>query len=260
VAARLAEVPMDEFVALNPAYNKPLVAGIGRPTLLLPVDKVNSFHLNLENNERPLSSWQTYTPGKGEKLDAIAKRFGISVVRLKEINAINGRKKVAVAQTLLIPVAKAGNTPTLLAHIPEPEAVHETLAANVKATHTVAKGDTILGIAKRYGMTVAQLKAQNRLKSNSLSRGQKLTVLASGKQKADKVQVASANKPEKAKSQKVAKNSASQGKHTRYVVKRGDTVFSIARRFDVAVNDLQRWNKIPASNSLQPGNTLVVYN
>ena len=45
----------------------------------------------------------------------------------------------------------------------------------------------------------------------------------------------------------------------RYVVKRGDTVFSIARRFDVAVNDLQRWNNIPASNNLRPGNTLMVY-
>lgn len=258
VAARLADVPLDEFVALNPAYNKPLVAGIGRPTLLLPVDKVNSFNLNLENYERPLSSWQTYTPGKGEKLDSIAKRFGISLARLKEINAISGRKKMAASQTLLIPVAKSGNTPALLAHIPEPEAAHETLATNVKATHTVARGDTVLSIAKRYGMTVAELKAQNRLKSNSLSRGQKLTVLAGSKQKAEKTLVAR-NKPETAKALKLARNSKAQGKHMHYVVKRGDTVYSIARRFDVAVNDLQRWNNIPASNSLQPGNTLMVY-
>lgn len=258
VAARLAEVPLDEFVALNPAYNKPLVAGIGRPTLLLPVDKVDSFNLNLENYERPLSSWQTYTPRQGEKLDAIAKRFGISVARLKETNALGGRKKLAVAQTLLIPVAKSNNTPTLLAHIPEPEAAHETLAANAKASHTVAKGDTVLSIATRYGMTVAQLKAQNRLKSNNLSRGQKLTVLASSKQKAEKVQIAR-NKPDAAKAPKLARNGKAQVKHTHYVVKRGDTVFSIARRFDVAVNDLQRWNKIPPSNNLRPGNTLMVY-
>ncbi|MFA7317546.1 MAG: LysM peptidoglycan-binding domain-containing protein, partial [Sulfuricella sp.] len=258
VAARLAEVPLDEFVALNPAYNKPLVAGIGKPTLLLPVDKVNNFSLNLENYERPLSSWQTYTPGRGEKLASIAKRFGISLARLNEINAIKGRKKQSVTQTLLIPVAKPGKTTTLLAHIPEPEAAHETLAETGKSTHTVAKGDTVLSIAKRYGMTVAQLKTQNRLKSSSIARGQKLTVLANSKQKTEKTQLAR-NKPEAAKALKVAKNSAAKGNHTRYVVKRGDTVFSIARRFDVAVNDLQRWNKIPASNSLQPGNILRVY-
>lgn len=246
VAARLAEVPLDEFIALNPAYNKPLVAGIGKPTLLLPVDKVNSFSLNLENNERPLSSWQTYTPRRGEKLAAIAQRFGISLARLKEINAITGRKKQVVAQTLLVPVTKSGKAPALLAHIPQPEAAGDSAVPGRNATHVVGRGDTVLNIAKRYGMTPAELKSRNGLKSNNLGRGQKLTVLAGGKQNT-------------AKTLKVTKNTASQGKRTRYVVKRGDTVFSIARRFDVAVNDLQRWNNIPASNNLRPGNTLMVY-
>lgn len=258
VAARLAEVPLDEFVALNPAYNKPLVAGIGKPTLLLPVDKINSFSLNLENYERPLSSWQTYTPLRGEKLAAIAQRFGISLTRLKEINSIRGRKKQIASQTLLVPVTKSGNAPALIAHIPEPEAVDKSAGSGRKITHTVARGDTVLNIAKRYGMSVAELKSRNGLKSNSLARGQSLTVLVSSKQKSEKIQVVS-NKSETAKGPKVAKNTAPKGKHTHYVVKRGDTVFSIARRFDVAVNDLQRWNKIPASNNLQPGNTLVVY-
>lgn len=258
VAARLAEVPLDEFVALNPAYNKPLVAGIGKPTLLLPVDKVNSFSLNLENNERPLSSWQTYTPGRGEKLAAIAKRFGISLVRLKEINAISSRNRQVATQTLLVPVTKSGNAPSLLAHIPQPEPVGDSAASGRNATHVVARGDTLLNIAKRYGMTPAELKSRNGLKSNNLARGQKLTVLASSKPSSEKTQVAR-NKPEAAKTLKMAKNATSHGKHTRYVVKRGDTVFSIARRFDVAVIDLQRWNKIPASYNLRPGNTLMVY-
>jgi membrane-bound lytic murein transglycosylase D len=255
VAARLAEVPLDEFVALNPAYNKPLVAGVGKPTLLLPVDKVSSFSLNLENYERPLSSWQTYTPRRGEKLAAIAQRFGISLARLKEINAISGRKKQVAAQTLLVPVGKSGNAPALLAHIPQPDPGSDSAASGRNITHVVARGDTVLNIAKRYGMTPAELKASNGLKSNNLARGQKLTVLASSTQKSRIAR----NAPETAKTLKVAKNTASKNKRTRYVVKRGDTVFSIARRFDVAVNDLQRWNNIPASNNLRPGNTLMVY-
>ncbi|MDP1898184.1 MAG: transglycosylase SLT domain-containing protein, partial [Sulfurimicrobium sp.] len=221
VAARLAEVPLDEFVALNPAYNKPLVAGIGKPTLLLPVDKVNSFSFNLENNERPLSSWQTYTPRRGETLASIAKRFDISLARLKEINAISGRNKHVAAQTLLVPVTKSGNAPTLLAHIPQPEPAGNPAASGRNATHTVARGDTVLNIAKRYGMTPAELKSRNNLKSNNLARGQKLTVLASSKQNSEKTQVAR-NKSEAEKPLKVAKNPAAKGKHTRYVVKRGD--------------------------------------
>ncbi len=261
VAARLAEVPMDEFVALNPAYNKPLVAGIGKPTLLLPVDKVNSFSLNLENYEHPLSSWQTYTPRRGENLTAIAQRFGISLARLKEINAINGRKKHIVAQTLLVPVTKSGNAPTLLAHIPAPELAGEPAASSRKITHVVARGDTVLSIAKRYGMSPAELKSRNGLKANTLARGQKLTVLAAVKpEKTPVMQVRAATHKTRSEKTVVAANKPTgSDKHSHYVVKRGDTVFSIARRFNVAVDDLQRWNRIPSDYSLQPGNKLMVY-
>jgi membrane-bound lytic murein transglycosylase D len=262
VAARLAEVPLDEFAALNPAYNKPLVAGKGKPTLLLPVDKVDNFSLNLENYERPLSSWQTYTPQRGEKLATIAQRFGISLARLKEINSLPGRKKQIAAQTLLVPITKSGNAPTLIAHLPEPAPEPApTVTADRKATHIVAKGDTVLNIAKRYGMSVAELKSRNKLKSNRLARGQKLAVLAALKpEKTITAQaVTPAGKTGKVKTVVAEKKPTEAGKHAHYVVKRGDTVYSIARRFNVAVNDLQRWNRIPADYSLQPGNKLMVY-
>ena len=246
VAARLAEMPMDEFVALNPAYNKPLLAGTGKPTLLLPVDKVDRFNLNLANNAQPLSSWQTYSPLRGEKLDNIARRFGISVGSIKEANAIGSRKKQLVPQTLLIPSAKSGDI--LLANIPQAESIRETPLSKTN-THTVVKGDTVFSIAHRYDMSVAQLKTSNHLKSNQLAKGQKLTVLAAAKP--DKLAKQSADKP-------VVAASKSSEKHAKYVVKRGDTVFSIARRFNIAVNDLQRWNNIQTSNSLQPGHTLTV--
>ena len=261
VAARLAEVPMDEFVALNPAYNKPLLAGSGKPTLLLPVAKVNSFSLNLENYESPLSSWQTYTPHHGEKLNVIAQHFGISLARLKEINSIGGRKKQVAAQTLLVPISKSANAPALAANIPEQEPAYKLASSSHNTTHTVAKGDTVLTIAKRYGMSLAQLKTQNHLKSNRLTRGQRLTVVAAAKPEKTvvvaQVKLAPA-KSTKAKPVVVAKNAVDSGKNSRYVVKRGDTVFSIARRFNVAVNDLQRWNNLPASHNLQPGNKLTV--
>lgn len=261
LAARLAEVPMDEFVALNPAYNKPLVAGTGtgRPTLLLPIDKVNNFSLNLENYERPLSSWQTYTPRNGEKLLAIAKHFGISLARLKELNSISGRKKLATAQTLLVPITRSGNAPSLAAHIPEAEPAFESAAPSHRTTYTVARGDTVLSIAKRNGMSVAQLKSQNHLKSNRLARGQKLTVLAAAKPEKALLSDAKQAREESVKGKRVvlAKTSSAE-KHSHYVVKRGDTVFSIARRFNVAVNDLQRWNNLSAHFNLQPGNTLTV--
>lgn len=261
LAARLADVPMDEFVALNPAYNKPLVAGTGtgKPTLLLPVDKVNNFSLNLENYERPLSSWQTYTPRHGEKLLAIANRFGISLARLKEINAISGKKKVATAQTMLVPITHSGSAPSLAAHIPEAQPSPKSATPSNKTTYTVAKGDTVLSIAKRHGISATQLKSQNHLKSNKLALGQKLTMLAATQPEKQPPSQSKQTTEKPAKSKQVALAKASRAeKLAHYVVKRGDTMYSIARRFKVAVNDLQRWNKLSGDNNLQPGNKLTV--
>ena len=127
------------------------------------------------------------------------------------------------------------------------------------ATHTVVRGDTVLKIAKRYGMTPAELKSRNGMKSNNLARGQKLTVLAAAKpEKTLLAQARTASaKTSKVKTVMVAKKSTAPEKHSHYVVKRGDTVFSIARRFNVAVNDLQRWNNLSKNYSLQPGNKLI---
>lgn len=264
VAARLAEMPLDEFVALNPAYNKPLVAGTGKPTLLLPVNKVNSFSLNLQNYDSPLSSWQTYTPRRGEKLGAIAERFGISLARLKDINGISGRKKkFTTAQTLLVPITKSGHTPTLAAQVPDNIPVADQPAQARNASHTVAKGETLLTIAKHYGVSVAELKSQNHLKSSRLTRGQKLSVAiadkplrvaepAHAKQAAAKMTAA-----HRTKAVVLAKASARKPR-AHYVVKRGDTVFSIARRFKVAVDDLKSWNNLSPALNLQPGNKLTV--
>src|SRR5205085_74951 len=71
VAARLAGMSEDEFVALNPAHNKPVaVATAG--TLVLPLDKADAFKANLESYDKPLVSWTMYNARRGESLEAIA--------------------------------------------------------------------------------------------------------------------------------------------------------------------------------------------
>jgi len=106
LAAKLAETPLAEFMALNPSYNRPVIpVGKGGP-LLLPSDKVQVFLANLQNHEqleKPLSTWHTYTMKKGEKFDKIATRFGISPTSLRQINGITRRTRVAAGTTLLVP-------------------------------------------------------------------------------------------------------------------------------------------------------------
>jgi membrane-bound lytic murein transglycosylase D len=104
VAARLAEMPLVEFQALNPAFNRPVMPRNGQNTIVLPVDKVEAFQRNLENHDRPLASWQTYTVKPKERLDRIAARHGISLAVLRQINGLGPKARTRPGQSLLVPM------------------------------------------------------------------------------------------------------------------------------------------------------------
>ena len=106
LAARLAETPLDEFVALNPSYNRPVMPASKGSPMVLPADKVQIFLANLEtheNQEKPLSNWRTYKLKKGEKLDSVAARFHLKPAYLKQINGITRRTRITAGSTLLVP-------------------------------------------------------------------------------------------------------------------------------------------------------------
>lgn len=173
LAARFAEIPLDEFIALNPAHSRPVINAGGSQTLLLPADKVGTFFANLENHDEPLVSWRAYQVKPGERGDKIASRFGISLARLKKINDIRPHRRIAPGQLLLVPASSPG-TETGLSVMDGKEV--ETPIFSAGATHTVRKGDTLTGIARRYGISTTQLKAWNGIRSNRLIAGQKLAV------------------------------------------------------------------------------------
>ena len=99
------------------------------------------------------------------------------------------------------------------------------------ATHKVAGGDTLFNIAKRYDMNVADLVAANNIKGNTIHQGQILKVVAS-----------------KGRAAPAAVRPVS------YTVRQGDTLAEIARRFNVDVKDVRRWNK--NSTVIRPGQNI----
>ncbi len=244
VAARLAEVPVSEFVSLNPAYNRPVVTSPGGATLLLPVEKADTFNENLESYSDALVSWRSYTATRRERLERIAHHFGIGLARLREINDISPRKRLAArGETLLVPTLghKAGTREAAADFRPT---VQERFASSREIRHIVKKGETLFGIARHHRVTTAQIKAWNGLKSNHIARGQRLVI-----------RIAASGKHEPL----VAKNRHQERKRTLYTVRRGDTLHSIARRFKVAVNDIQRWNNLHRGHTLHPGQRVTVY-
>lgn len=121
-AAKLAEIPLDEFIALNPAYNRPIMPDSSNTALVLPADRISIFQANLlrhERQDKPLSLWKTTVLKPKEKLDAVAARYGISVARLKQFNSIGPRTKVKPGLTLLVPSSPAA-AQEITAHMPQP--------------------------------------------------------------------------------------------------------------------------------------------
>ena len=112
LAARLAEISVEEFRFLNPAHNKPVINANSAEAIVLPKRKVETFLANLAKNSQPLVSWQAYTVKPGERPEKIAANYGISLFELNQINGIAGRKKIATGQPLLVPV-RAGVEPNM---------------------------------------------------------------------------------------------------------------------------------------------------
>ena len=251
VAARLAGMPLTEFVSLNPAYNRPVINAREERTLLLPVDKAETFASNLENYDKPLVSWQSYTPTRGEKIDNVARRFSISVARLKQLNNITKRNRLSAGQTLLVPFGRGNRAPVINEAMPAMEAEEPVRNISASLVYAVKKGDTLASIAKRHKVSATQIKALNHLKSNRLGTGQKLVIR---QETVAKRSVAAG------KAKPIKQAAASKAKHSQryYTVRRGDTVASIAKKFNVATNDIQRWNNLSSKRGLTPGNKVTL--
>jgi membrane-bound lytic murein transglycosylase D len=157
LAAQLAGISEDEFAALNPAHNRPVILQDNNDFILLPVDKIETFRTNLENYDKPLVSWQSYKPKKGERLDKLAPRFGLSLANLKSVNGLSRRGNISTGQTLLVPLNGEESSSEFEAfnmHIVPSDSL-------TRIKHIVHSGDTLGGVARRYHVSIARLKQWN---------------------------------------------------------------------------------------------------
>lgn len=133
-----------------------------------------------------------HTVEKGETLIGVARKLKVSRIDLAEANYLSTRARLQIGQRLIVPRA-----PTLLVasqgdrSVPESQPAPEsrqvgTLAeasdsapeqpAPASLVHRVKRGDTLFALAKQYRTTVASLKSWNRLRSNTIMVGQRLTI------------------------------------------------------------------------------------
>lgn len=172
LAAKLAEMTVEDFVALNPAFNRPIIPAAENARIVLPADKVEVFHANLQKyDEKALVSWQTYQPKRGESLATIARRFDVTVARLREVNGITARTR-RIPSLLVVPVNGAA---TQGASLPLMYAPPTPVVAAGMLVHTVRRGETLYSIARHYQVTPDDLRRWNPM-GRILQAGQKLRI------------------------------------------------------------------------------------
>jgi membrane-bound lytic murein transglycosylase D len=178
-AARLAEMPIEEFRALNPAFNRPVIIGASSPTILVPAEKADAFEANLaawQSTGQPLASWTTYKLQAGETLAKVAERAGISEAQLRAANHIPARYRPAHGSIILIPRDESMND-DISADLVEASFALEPEAANLhQVTYRVRRGDTLAAVAKRWHVSADDIVSWNQLNSMTLFTGQRLTL------------------------------------------------------------------------------------
>ncbi|MDY0013180.1 MAG: transglycosylase SLT domain-containing protein, partial [Rhodocyclaceae bacterium] len=101
-AARMADTPLKEFIALNPAYRKPVIPK-GTQSLVVPADKEAVFRANMADSSPNAPRWKALEVGAGESLEKIAARHEISAQELRHINGLAPGARLSDGQTLLVP-------------------------------------------------------------------------------------------------------------------------------------------------------------
>jgi membrane-bound lytic murein transglycosylase D len=174
LAAKLAGMSEEEFVALNPSNNN--AVAISKGTLLVPLDKADAFRTNLEGYDKPLVTWTTVQAKKGESIDAIAQRHGVPAHQLRAANGsvkLNKKGRLAMAQSVLVPMKAAPVRVASVAPVPRNSAPTHVVSpapatpaettSNAPRWYTVRAGDTLFAIAQRSGAALPELLRLNKL-------------------------------------------------------------------------------------------------
>ena len=246
--ADITKIDEDELVRLNPAFKKGVTLD-GPQHLLVPVAMADQFEANLAlHKPQKAVDWQNYKVRPGDSLHGIASRYYLTVNTLKQINQLS-TNHLRVGQILSIPADPSHKYPTPIYEVP-------SKATSAATQYTVRKGDNLGLIAKKNGVSVAELKRWNNLRNNNLQVGQVLK-LQKNTAVAPVKKVAQQKKPA-AKAVSNAKAPTKKSSAISYKVRQGDSLYEIARRHKVSLDQLKKWNP-KAGKDLKIGQPLIIY-
>lgn len=225
------------FSDMNTAFRRQVSPPDYVSTVYVPTAKAAKAVAFLKSDKsRPFAGWIAYKVRSGDSWYRIGRKHGVPIAVLKKVN--NRRSNLLKpGQRLMIP----GSNSTQVAWR-SPRAKTRAIAQK-RGNYIVQKGDTLYDISRSTGVSVKTLLSANGLRSaKRLRAGNKLYI------------------PNQSKATVAKKSARKKGTKTvAYQVRRGESVWTIAKKFGVSYKDVLRWNRLSKRSILRPGDNLKIY-
>jgi membrane-bound lytic murein transglycosylase D len=236
--SQISEVSIDVLFGLNPGFSRWATSPEGPWRIILPIEGAEKLQQLLDSDPtRTLMKWDQVLVENGDTLSVLAARHHVPVSVLRSTNGLDS-DMIRVGQKLRLPRdEKMLVDPLYVAAASELQKLQSGLIASVRVTHKVRSGESLSVIARRYKVSVRDLQKWNNISDpRKLRAGKTLTLFQSP-----------APKAAQAKSGTI-----------RYTVRRGDSLWTIARHHNVRVKDLLRWNGLSKNSVIQPGQSIKI--
>jgi membrane-bound lytic murein transglycosylase D len=289
------KIPVADLELLNPELRR----GVTPPNkknypLRIPKGFQSKFLAEYDNiPSEKNTNWVRHKIRRGETVSKIARRYGVSQASILQANNLGRRSKIYAGKTLMIPTVNG--TPYKSSSRKGKKSSSKVVASK-NGKYRVKYGDTLWDIAVAHGVSVSELKRINRLSSNKIYTGRVLNIPSKGTRKPiDKSKYYKYTVKRGDTLWKIAtrngttiselKNAngltsnriyvgmslmvpgiassntggTASGDYILYTIKKGDSLWEIARAHNVTIKDLARWNNISTRSRLYPGDKLKIY-
>jgi membrane-bound lytic murein transglycosylase D len=237
--SQMSQVPIDVLFTLNPGYNRWATSPEGPFRVVLPLENAALLKKELiANDPSRLMRWDQVVVERGDTLSDLANRHHVPLEVLKSSNQLTSNT-IRPGQKLMLPRDDQLMVDPLYASAAaQLRELQSGLISADRITHKVRPGENLSVIAKRYRVSVKDLQRWNNISDpRTLRAGYDLVVFHTPTQ---------------------ASSGGGSNGEIQYVVKNGDSLWQIARKYKVRVNDLRSWNQLDKGAVLQPGQSLRI--
>ncbi|MFY9116788.1 MAG: LysM peptidoglycan-binding domain-containing protein, partial [Bacteroidales bacterium] len=253
----LMDISIDQLRDLNPQYTKDIIPGVERPYLLrIPFEYSGTFAamqdsiyaykdsvyfnpLILHTRATASDTQITHRVRSGETLSHIAYRYGVRIADIKYWNGLRS-DRIVPNQRLIIYTSRAAAPAARSASAATASASSSATASAAQPkgnliTHKVQKGETLGGIAEKYKVSAANIRSWNNLKGSTIYAGSTLKIYTSA-----------------------TISTSHDGNFEYYTVKSGDSLWDIANKLGLTVQDIRTLNNLGNNSRIYPGQKLKI--